>query len=153
MSKKIGFLYNKWLHLLGALMSFFLIGEIFASHPIWQVTLYMAFSTFWIIDLLWIFFKDTYTNLGLYVVLMIGSSLCLLFVFWFGNTLLKTLNPLFSELNWDFRIGNLFPGVYQYVFSLPGLISGLFLVFAATVWDNNVHYRIWLALRGKAEVE
>ena len=153
MSKKVSILENKWLHLVVALLSFYLISELLASYPTWQVTAYMAFGTFWLVDLLWIFFKDTYCYLGLYIVIFVGSTLCLLFMAWLGNTVLKMLNPLFVELNWDFRIGNLYNGIYQYVFSIPSLIAGVFLIFVSMVWDNNVHYRIWHAMTGKPEVE
>jgi hypothetical protein len=66
-----------------------------------------------------------------------------MFLIWLGNTILKLLNPVFLALNWDFQIGNLFSGIFQYIFSIPSLICGVVLLFFAFIWDRDVQYRLW----------
>jgi hypothetical protein len=139
----LNILFNKWAHIIVALISFFFVWKYFAPYPIWQATLYMAFGTFWLVDLLKVLFSNNYSMLGVYVTLFVGSILCFMFFIWGGNTLLKAFNYLFLAFNWEFRIGNLFSGIYQYIFSIPSLICGVILLSISIIWDNNVQYRLW----------
>jgi flagellar biosynthesis protein FlhB len=134
----------KWLHVFMALFTLYLIYKFCAPYPIMQATLYLALGTFWLVDLLYVlFYRSEYPMLGMYVALIAGFTLCFLFFLWLGNTILKGLNFVFNTFNLDFHIGNLFSGIYQYIFSIPSLISGVALIIVALIWDNNVHYRLW----------
>jgi len=74
--------------------------------------------------------------------LYLGSLLLMLFSIWSANLILKVFNPLFSLLDWSFRIGNLFNGDYHYLFSLPALICGVLLVVSAFLSQPDGKYYI-----------
>ena len=125
------------------ILTFILVNEI-SSDPILRATLFMFWGTYWLIDLLKVLFADSkYVNLGSIVMFWVGSILCCLSILWLANTALKTLNPLFLAINWEYQIGNIFNGIHQYIFSIPSFISGLVLLFVALIWDKDVQYWLW----------
>ncbi|HZJ40971.1 MAG TPA: hypothetical protein VFD16_01770 [Candidatus Saccharimonadales bacterium] len=103
-----------------------------------QSFLYLVSGTYFLIIFTKLFFRyREYAKAGAYLLFYVGVVLAFLFVLWLGNMALTALNPLFSALGIDFKIGHLFPGVYNFIFSLPGLICGAILIVAGALWEHS----------------
>jgi len=136
-------IFKKLAHIVLAIFSFALV-YLIQGLPRLQATLFLVLGTFWLVDLLKILFIDSeYVNFGMFATLFVGSVLCLLFIIWLVNTVIKIFNPLFDILNWNFNIGNLFSDLYQYLFSIPALICGIVLIAFSINWDNYGVYRVY----------
>lgn len=133
---------RKMVHIIMAVLTFFLIKEIYV-HPVLEASLFMAWGTYWVIDLSKVLFNDTdYEMLGGFLTFWLGSILLILFSVWLGNIVLKIFNLGFYALGLDFSIGNLYKGIFQYVFSFPSLICGAILLYFGFSWDKYMRYRI-----------
>jgi hypothetical protein len=103
-----------------------------------QAFLYLVLGTYFLIIFSRLFFMyRKHSMTGAYILFYTGGFLILLFVIWLFNLLLRTLNPLIVSFGTDFQFGFLFPGIYDFVFSLPALICGLILVAAGILWEHN----------------
>ena len=93
-----------------------------------QAFLYLVLGTYFLIIFSRLFFMHrSYSMNGAYLLLYSGCLLALLFVVWSVNWLLTV----------SFNVGQLFPGIYNFVFSLPALICGLILIAAGILWEHN----------------
>ena len=83
---------------------------------------------------------------GIFLMFYAGCVIGTLFLFWLGNMALKILlNPVFTLIDLEFRIGNLFTGGWHYALSLPGLICGVVLAAVALLWDAGTKYHLFRA--------
>ena len=142
------------LHLLTAIILFFVIDQFIDNHPWIQASLFMIWGTFFFIDFLKILTKgrNGIGILGAYVLFYVGMSLIILFFIWAGNAILKLANPLFIVWGWEFHIGNLFQNIYNFAASLPSLICGLILATVALAWGDKTYSKNWFSpfLNGKS---
>jgi len=136
---------KKLAHFLFVVLSFLLIWQIdFLSNPWLKAILLMAWFTFSLIDLSRTFLLGTDISItAAYLLFYVGALLGCLFLVWIGNIVLRVSNLLFIYLEWEFRIGTLFTGIWYHLFSWPSLFSGLILCLAALLWENDVQYHAW----------
>ena len=132
-------------HLFLALVIYLVISLTPAAHPWVKVTLFLIWGTYFFIDFLKLMLIGTrYSLAGAYVLFYLGCLWLALFVVWLGNFLVKTAaNYLSDLLAWQLEIGNLFAGIYQYVFSVPGLIIGAVLIITGALWENDAQLHEW----------
>ena len=132
-------------HVFLALVSGLLISLISGNHSWIKVTLFLAWGTFFLIDFLRLLLIGTrYSISGAYILFYLGILILAVSVTWLGNIFLKViLNPLFSSLAWEFQIGNLFSGLWQYVWSIPALLIGAALIISGALWENSAQYHEW----------
>lgn len=132
-------------HLFMALVIFFII-SLLPIEQLWlKVTLYIVGGTYFYIDFLKLMLVGTrYSVRGAYIVFFTGCISLSVSVVWLANLIFKVIfNPLFNLLNWEFRIGNMLEGIYQYIFSVPALIVGAILIITGILWENNAQYLKW----------
>lgn len=132
-------------HLFLALVSFFLISLISGNYSWIKVMLFLAWGTFFLIDFLRLILIGTrYSIAGAYMLFYAGALIIAVSIIWLGNLLLKViLNPLFSSLSWEFQIGSLFSGPWQYILSVPALLIGVALIISGALWENDAQYHEW----------
>jgi hypothetical protein len=93
-----------------------------------QAFLYLTCGTYFLIVFARLFFLHRKFSMnGGYLLFYSGGLLVVLFIIWLGNWLLTV----------SFKVGHLFPEIYDFIFSLPGLICGLILIAAGILWEHN----------------
>ncbi len=132
-------------HLFMASVIFLLIYLLSGGHPWIKATLFMVWGVYFFIDFLKLVLIGTKHSLsGAYILFYTGCLFEVLFLIWLGNLVIKEmLNPLFNLAAWEFQIGSLFTGIYQYVFSVPSLLAGVVLIISGALWENNAQYHEW----------
>ncbi len=132
-------------HLFLAAVIYLAISLIPVAHSWIKATLFLVWGIYVFIDVLKLILFGTRRSLsGAYILFYVGCLVLAISFLWLGNLALKTvLNPFFAFLDWEFRMGNLFSGIYQYVFSVPGIIAGIALIIAGLLWENEAQYRKW----------
>lgn len=139
--RKVLSIRGKFLHLLVAIVTFLLI-LFYVDGSTTQATLFLFWGTFVLIDQMWILYceKDIYVE---FIIFTIASYLLVMFLIWLGNTILKSFNGMFYLFEWEFRIGNLFPDPYHFLFSIPGLLCALILATVGYKWEGFGHYKLF----------
>ncbi len=88
-------------------------------------------------------FESDYLTPVSFLMFYFGCLMITAFFIWLGNTALKLiLNPLFSLVDWNFKIGNLFPEAWNYALSLPALVCGISLAVIGVLWNSDIKYHI-----------
>ena len=73
----------------------------------------------------------------------VGCFLMAAFFIWLGNSVLKVVvNSVAVLMDSQFKLGNLFPGAWNYVLSFPALICGLVLVDIGILWNCDIKYHL-----------
>ncbi len=134
-----------WRNIIAALILFFLINQFFNENPKVEATLFMAWGTLFLIVFLKLLTKrvEKAGMFGAYASFYAGVILEFVFLVWVVNNLLKLLNLVFIALNWEFKIGNLFPDTYNFLASLPSLICGLILILVGLNWGKSPSQNMW----------
>ncbi len=115
------------------------------SNLLWlQSSLLMFWVSISILALLRIFlFESDYLAPASFLMFYFGCLMLTVFLVWLGNASLKLVfNSFFTLVNWNFKIGSLFPEVWNYALSLPALICGTALAVIGVLWNSDIKYHI-----------
>lgn len=112
-----------------------------ASNPWLKAAVFMLYGTFVLIDFTKLLFMNRHgvAMAGAYLLFYVGCLLIFMFLLWFANTVAKfILNDLTVYFGiHSLGLGNIFSGIYRFLFSAPSLICGLILVLAGIIWDSR----------------
>lgn len=102
-------------------------------------SLLMIVSSIALADLLMLFF-DKHNKASLVsakLLTYLGFLLLAIFAVWVIAMIIWSMNLLFDFLGTDFRLDTIYSGHHLVVFSLPALISGLFLLAMGKMWEGD----------------
>ena len=114
-----------------------------------EQSLLLVASSIALADLLMLFF-DQYNKASLVsakVLTYLGFLLLAIFAVWIVAIMFFFLNLFFAFLGSEFRLDTIYDGYLLVVFSLPALLTGLFLLAMGKMWEGE--YRDEKNKRGK----
>jgi len=120
-------------------LSFFLIRLIDDQHAWWRASLTMLWGTLVLISFLWMYLNPwpKLKDAGITAMTGIAAVLIVGFVIWLIALAARVVNLLAPLLGTDWHIRPLFHGIHNFVFSFPGLICAIIILYEMMAWSDD----------------